>query len=240
MPMDTISLRNFHTRAVIGPDAWNRPGKSQPIVLTLKLLVDTTSAGTSDEIEETFSYGQMCKDVAVLADGRLRSIDHLIKELSMIALDHKWPGESLQINVVAPKALLRVEGGLSREVTLRKQWIDNEKQPVWDWKRQVWLIKQLKVACIIGVNPHERLEKQQVTIDLEILSDLGIDKGDSDEQVGEGKGLWAALVSRLCSVSLHRSRSLCRSLFCCQLFTLKLDRRTIQLPDIRGARCSDS
>lgn len=201
--MDTITLRNFHMTAVIGPDAWNRPGKSQPIVLTLKLLIDTTSAGSSDEIAHTFSYGQMCKDATLLSDGHFRNIDELTINLVRIAHAKNWPGESLGISLVAPKALLRVEGGLGREVMLRKKWVESGagKEQIWGWERHAWLVKDLKLACIIGVNPHERLEKQQVTINLEILGEHGKDEGDYEEQNAEGKGPWAALVSRVCSVS---------------------------------------
>lgn len=203
MPMDTISLRNFHMAAVIGHDAWNRPGILQPIVLTLKLLIDTTSAGTSDEIGQTFSYGQMCKDATVLSGAHFRSVDELTTNLVRIAFEKNWPGESLQISLVAPKALLRVEGGLGREVTLRKQWIESgaPTQQIWICARHVWQVRELKVACIIGVNPHERLEKQQVAINLEILGEHGRDEGDYKEQNGEGKGPWATLVSRVCSVA---------------------------------------
>lgn len=199
--MDTISLRNFHMTAAIGPDAWNRLGKLQPVVLTLKLLIDTTSAGKSDEIEHTFSYGQMCKDVAVLSGKHFRSVDDLMRHLVATAISAQWPGESLQVSLVAPKALLRVEGGLGREVALRKQLL--REPPTWTWERQVWLIKQLKVACIIGVNPHERLEKQQVTIDLEILCQHGMEKNLNAERDGEETGMWVTLVSRLCCVSLR-------------------------------------
>lgn len=221
MPMDTISLRNFHMAAVIGHDAWNRPGKLQPIVLTLKLLIDTTSAGTSDEIGQTFSYGQMCKDATVLSGAHFRSIDELTTNLVRIAFEKNWPGESLQISLVAPKALLRVEGGLGREVTLRKQWIRSgaPTQQIWICARHVWQVRELKVACIIGVNPHERLEKQQVAINLEILGEHGRDEGDYKEQNGEGKGPWATLVSRVCSVSSNLSCSLCQLLSYCRLFT---------------------
>lgn len=201
--MDTISLRNFHMTAIIGPDAWNRPDKSQPIMLTLKLLIDTTSAGTSDEISHTFSYGHICKDATVLSGGHFLSVDELITNLVSIALAKNWPGEGLQISIVAPKALLRVEGGLGREVTLRKQLVESgaAKQQIWCWERHAWLVKDLKVACIIGVNPHERLEKQQVTINLEILGEHGIGEQDYYEHNGWGKGPWTTLVSRVCSVS---------------------------------------
>ena len=204
--MDTISLRNFHMTAAIGPDAWNRSGKLQPIVLTLKLLIDTTSAGKSDEIGHTFSYGQMYKDVALLSGKHFRSADDLIHHLVAIATSAQWPGEGLHVSLVAPKALLRVEGGLGREATLRKQLVG--EKPIWTWERQVWLIKQLKVACIIGVNPHERLETQQATINLEILGQDGIGKRFYEEQDREERGMWVTLVSRLCNVSLHLSCAL--------------------------------
>ena len=212
MPLDIISLRDFHMTAVIGPDAWNRPGKLQPIVLSLKLLIDTISAGTSDDIAHTFSYGNLCKDITLLSDGNFCSIDDLTSNLVRIALSKNWPGESLQLSLLAPKALLRVEGGLGRDLTLRKQRIENgaSKQHIWGWERHAWLIKEFKVACIIGVNPHERLEKQQITINLEILGEHGKTEADYRGQNGEGKGTWATLVSRVCSVSRIFSRSLCQ------------------------------
>lgn len=208
--MDTISLRNYHMTAIIGPDAWNRPDKLQPIVLTLKLLYDTTSAGISDEIAHTFSYGQMCKDIATLSDGHYSNIDDLTSTLGSIALAKNWPGESLRISLIAPKALLRVEGGLGREITLQKQCIEGKavKQQVWDLERHAWLVTGLKLACIIGVNPHERLEKQQVTINLEILGERGKTEEDYRGQNQEGKCLWATLVSRVCSVSRESFHSL--------------------------------
>lgn len=210
VPMDTILLRNYHTTAIIGPDAWNRPGKPQPIVLTLKLLYDTTSAGNSDEIAHTFSYGQICKDIATLSDGHYRSVDDLTSNLGSIAVAKNWPGESLRILLVAPKALLRVEGGLGREITLRKQWIEGNavKKQVWDLERHAWLVTGLKLACIIGVNPHERLEKQQITINLDILGERGKTEENYRGQNQEGKCPWALLVSRVCSVSQGSFHSL--------------------------------
>ena len=221
MPMDTILLRNFRFSAVIGPDAWSRLNKPQPIVLTLKLLFDTTSAGASDEIAHTFSYGQMCKDVTVLSDSHFSSIDELIDHLVSIASAKSWPGESLQISLVAPKALLRVEGGLSRELTLQKRWheIGGSQSAAWHWVRHAWLIKQVKVACIIGVNPHERLEKQQVSINLDFCGEFEKSKGDHNEQLREGKGQWMKFVSRICSVGLCFCRRLCPNPSLCRLFT---------------------
>ena len=220
MPTDAISLRNLHMTAVIGPDAWNRPGKPQPIVLTLKLMIDTTPAGTSDEIAHTFSYGQMYKDVTALSDRHFHSIDEITSTLVNIAGSREWPGESLQISLFAPKALLRVEDGLGREVTLQKQQIESgaAKKQIWGAMMHSWLIKKLQVACIIGVNPHERLEKQHVMINLKILAEQGMEEEFYGNQNQGQKILWATLVSRICNVSRD---SCCFShlFFCYRLIT---------------------
>ena len=195
--LDTISLRGVYTTAVIGSDAWNRSGKAQPLVISLHLSIDTTSAGLFDEVAQTFSYGQMSKDiVAKIANGNFLSIDHVTSEI--ISLADGWPGEMLRIVVKAPKALLRVEGGFGREVMLRKK--DNEiKSPVWHVDSNEWFVRNLKIPCIIGVNKHERLEKQIVGISLRINGER--DKIEYSSHIREGHELWRRLVRQVCEVS---------------------------------------
>ena len=198
--LDTISVCGLSTTAIIGPDAWNRPRKPQPLVLSLYLTIDTTSAGTSDNVAHTFSYGQMCKDVdAKTRNGDFSSIDHLTSDIASLADD--WPGETLKIVVLAPKALLRVEGGFGREIVLRRREIKtNEfKQLVWHVGSHEWFVQGLKVACIIGVNEHERVEKQMVTIRLKMMGEK--EKEDYSEQIREGNEMWRRLIRRVCEVS---------------------------------------
>ena len=197
--LDTISLRGLSTTATIGPDAWNRPGKPQPLVLSLYLTIDTTSAGTSDNVAHTFSYGQMCKDVDAKTRGKeFMSIDHLSSEIASLA--DNWPGETLKVVALAPKALLRVEGGFGREIELRRREIKkNEfKQLVWHVGSHEWFIEGLKAACIIGVNEHERVEKQMVSIGLKIMGEK--EKEEYSEQIREGNEMWRRLVRRVCEV----------------------------------------
>jgi FolB domain-containing protein len=191
IPVDTIHLRNLYVSAGIGHDAWDRPDKAQPIILSLQLQADTTAAGNSDDITDTFSYGQMCKDVLAKVGGKqFGSIDHLAWDLSELLSN--WPGTILEMQVLAPKALLRVEGGLAKECT---------------WRRGTtacllhhgWAIRGLQIACIIGVNPHERLMKQSVTIHLRIA---GATEGAAyKRQIVEGNVTWQRLVNRICDVS---------------------------------------
>ena len=198
--LDTIYLRNLQLSAVIGPDAWNRPDKPQPIVLSIQLQVDTSSAGSTDDIRNTFSYGQICKDVTAKLDGKtFTSIDHLTSDLAGLA--DNWPGETLKLQVMAPKAMVRVEGGFAREFFLRRVETKTHGWKTLNWNvgSHEWVVKGLKLACIIGVNPHERVEKQNLSIDLRIQGEAEV--ADYTLQIKGGFETWRRLIQRVCDVS---------------------------------------
>ena len=160
--IDSIYLRNLHLLAVVGDDAWGRADKAQPVLVSLRLHRDTLRASTSDDVADTFSYGQMCKDVIALVDGKkftgLDALDGRIRRIS-----ESWAGELLECLVELPKGLLRVEGGLGRVVIVQRKAPDE-----WQIVSSQWIIRKIKAACIIGVNPHERLNKQAVSVDIRI------------------------------------------------------------------------
>lgn len=198
--LDTIHLRNLQLSAVIGPDAWNRPDKLQPIVLSLQLQIDTTSAPNTDDIKNTFSYGQICKDVTAKLDGKtFVSIDHLTSDLAGLA--DNWPGETLKLQALAPKGMLRVEGGFGREFLLGRVETKTHGWKTLNWHvgKHEWVVKGLKLACIIGVNPHERLEKQNLSVDLRLLGEDEV--ADYTLQSQGGFDTWRRLLKRICEVS---------------------------------------
>jgi len=184
--LDTITLRNLHTTCCIGPDAWSRPGKQQPLLLTLALHLDTSAAGASDDIDSTFSYGIMCKDVlAAIEGGDFESMRALVEGIVRVA--RGWPGVGLRVGVVAMKALLRVEGGLGVEVSFGREG-DGE----WRGREWEWGVRGLRCACVVGVNEHERGERQGVVV--------GLGVGVQGEEGLEGEGVWRELVRGVCEV----------------------------------------
>ena len=194
--------------------------------------MDTSSAGASDDVSCTFSYGQMCKDVIARVGGRdFHNIHHLTYEIAELA--NTWPGETLKITVIAPKALLRVEGGLGRNLVLRRRDI-GQMNSLWDVSSHEWFIQGLNIACIIGVNEHERLEKQMVNIRLKMMG--GSDQEQYKNWVGGEDEIWRSLVRRVCEVS-NRFTCGCTSLKCSLLL---LGRGSIKLPNTRGIGCVDS
>lgn len=198
--LDNIYLRDLQLSAVVGPDAWNRPNKAQPITLSIQLQLDASNATTSDDIAHTFSYGNICKDITAKVDGKVfASLNHLVIIIADLA--NNWPGEILRVHAVAPKGLLRVDGGYGREVLLRRVEVIDKGFKHLQWRVDTlgWSIKGLKLACIIGVNPHERLQKQSVCIDLRLPGEM--ERPDSDFYSGGTFDNWRDLVRRVCEVS---------------------------------------
>ncbi|KAL8708002.1 MAG: hypothetical protein Q9225_007668 [Loekoesia sp. 1 TL-2023] len=200
--LDTIYLRNLNISAVIGPDAWGRQNRVQPIILNVRLKIDTTSASTSDDINDTFSYGQVAKEITSQLNGKaFNSLQHLITVLTTFAAF--WPGEDTKLQALAPKALLRVEGGLEISHSIRKKerYEENGVPQVRHVDTRSWSIKNLKLACIIGVNKHERLEKQSVNVDLRIPA---INPRNFEAKEGSSEN-WRTLVKRVCEVVEYSS-----------------------------------
>ena len=157
---DSIYLRNLQLSAVVERDAWGRADKTQPVLMSLRLHRDTSRAGGSDEVGDTFSYGQMCKDVSTAIDGKtFHDFNEIIVGIGVVSTT--WAGDRLEYQVTLPKGLLRVECGLRRDVVM-------QRYPMNQWRlcSSQWTVQKIKAACIIGVNPHERLVKQAVSIDI--------------------------------------------------------------------------
>ncbi len=206
--LDTIYLRDLQLSAIVGPDAWNRQDKAQLITLNLQLQLDTSNASISDDITHTFSYGHICKDVTAKVDGKVfPSLNHLVIDIADLA--NNWPGEILSVQAVAPKGLLRVDKGYGRNVLLRRVEVIDKGFRHLQWRVDTlgWFIKGLKLACIIGVNPHERLEKQSVSIDLELPGEM--ERPDVDFYKGGTFDSWRSLIKRVCEVSIWKCANHC-------------------------------
>ena len=156
---DVIYLRNLRVSVIVGRDAWQRPLKPQPLIISVRLKFDVKDAGYSDDIKQTTSYGLMCKDILGIIEDMSPFDDLLNVHYCIADLAFKgWGGTALQISAKAPKGSLRAEGG----VECQSMFIGND----FNAESNVWLIRDLKLACIIGVNDHERLKKQIVVINL--------------------------------------------------------------------------
>lgn len=188
-PSSIITLRSLHTRALIGPDAWSRSSRSQPLTLSFELDLDFGPAATNDDVTRTFSYGTIASSALQgVQDQSFQSLDDLTAAI-IDRTAREWPGDRLRIVIAAPKALTRVDvgvggrvgpggeggGGLTKEVTLHRptspspDLAPSDAGTPWTISQQTYTIAPLSLACIIGVNPPERVQKQTITLRLRLF-----------------------------------------------------------------------
>ena len=158
--MDVIFLRNLHFELAVGPDAWHRRGKPQPVSISLEVGsgVAIQNAAAGDDVAKALDYGKLYK----LIHGKLTSSNSQFRDVHAL---HDAVRNCIASNVCVKveisllKALLRAEGGLT--YSRLEEYKHDSMIPIENLS-----ISGIRCACIIGVNPHERLEKQTVLVDL--------------------------------------------------------------------------
>jgi FolB domain-containing protein len=158
--MDAVLLRNLHFELAVGIDAWHRRGKPQPVSLSLEIGsgVAIRNAAAGDDVSKALDYGKLYK----LIYGKLTTSNAQFRDVHAL---HDAVRNCIASNVCVkmeislPKALLRAEGGLTYARV--EEYKDDYLLPI-----ETLSIRGIRCACIIGVNPHERVEKQIVIVDV--------------------------------------------------------------------------
>lgn len=160
---DVIYLNELRLCGIIGEDAWDRPGRWQPIIITMNVVIHRSSAPSIDDITLTFNYSEMYRQISGVVDRKyFHCIDHVLGSLSKLCLN--WPGQVVELTVSTPESVLRLEGGMKKVC----RWRRDEQSTNRPFVDQAWFIETLKIACIVGIQPHERVEKQTVHIKIQL------------------------------------------------------------------------
>lgn len=155
--MDTVFLHGIRTDLIVGLDAWRRTGKPQPVVINIDLApIDTLEATAfEDNVALTLDYGKLYKSlVKSLSNQVFESLQHLFMAIQSCLP----PTKSSTIEVSLPRATLLAEGGLK---IIRRILVSDETGPAVHQRLE---LSKILCNCIIGVNPHERLEKQRLIL----------------------------------------------------------------------------
>lgn len=158
---DKVVLKGIRYEAVVGLDAWHRPNKSQPFELEVHLTPrdGLTAAAEDDNVTYTINYGTLYKSLnAAIQDHKFASIHELYQTIKASLPEVK----SWLIDLSFPKAILSANNGL------RLIWNGAVDENGLSSVMQTLKIDALDCRCIIGVNSHERLEKQRLLIGLSI------------------------------------------------------------------------
>jgi FolB domain-containing protein len=150
-------------QAVVGLDCWQRE-KPQRVLVSVRVRHSLLKAADTDDISYTLDYRKIYND-AILPLGleRHSSLLDLVEQASKQVFSAS--GEAaFEITVALPNALLNSDGGVSitQSVSSEDGLADRSMS-----------IKDLRIYCIIGVNPAERLVKQPVIISVEARRPFG-------------------------------------------------------------------
>jgi dihydroneopterin aldolase len=168
MDTNTVFLKSMPFTLPVGLDAWHRDNKPQPVLITLQVknVTSIADAAATDDISKSLDYGKLYKTICRnLEDQKYYANLREVMELVAFAI----PSVSVlalvaEVEVVLSKASLRAEGGF---VYTFEQNPDRNSLKQYEKLE----IRGIKCACIIGVNPHERREKQVVVVDLTFRGD---------------------------------------------------------------------
>ncbi|OAP63127.1 dihydroneopterin aldolase [Fonsecaea erecta] len=162
--LDKVILKNMRFDIPVGLDAWRRFHKPQPVSITIEAQPTSTlePAASKDDVNLSMDYGKLYKEIS-------SAFNHADPEAfptiyTLIALlSNMVPNcGQLTIDISLPKALLQARGGV-----LYQYQVDKSELEI-DTSSLIVTVKQIACNCIVGVNPHERLYKQTVFIDISV------------------------------------------------------------------------
>lgn len=158
---DKVIVKGVQFDAVVGLDAWHRPGKTQPVQLEIHMTPPggLEAAAREDSVAYTIDYGKFYKSLKTATfGGSFESVIRLYQAIRSIFPEV----ESWHISITLPKAILAANNGV------HFTWNGNTDQNGVPLVMQVMTIHDIECRCIIGINSHERLEKQRLRITITI------------------------------------------------------------------------
>lgn len=160
---DVVFVQNISMQAVVGLDCWHRE-KPQKVLVSVRVRHSLLRAAHTDDISYTLDYRKIYNDAILpLGPEKHVSLFNLACEASK-QIHLKSGGAASEITVTLPNALLNSEAGVSiTQISTHEGHIAERSIS----------IKDLRIYCIIGVNPAERLVKQPVIISVETHNSVG-------------------------------------------------------------------
>ncbi|SNX84735.1 related to multifunctional folic acid synthesis protein [Melanopsichium pennsylvanicum] len=187
---DIIVVKKLEVRMIVGVDNWERV-QAQTVTIDARVHTDVSKAGNSDHLPYSIHYGILVKQLeAHCASRRYRSLEALAEGLAKICI-FVLHAPKVTLNVEKPRSLLHAASAgvqivrTSFDYLYKHQPIPVDLDPIkhLDQLRlspsstlalqDKVIVRDLIINTIIGVNPWERQDKQDVKLNLVIYSGLG-------------------------------------------------------------------
>lgn len=187
---DIIAVKRLEVRMIVGVDNWERV-QAQPVTIDARVHTDVSKAGQSDHLPYSIHYGVLVKQLeAHCANHRYRSLEALAEGLAKVCL-FVLHAPKVTLNVEKPRSLLHAASAGVQIVRTSADYMLGDAQPIPAGIDPVQRIDELRLSpsskhalddkvivrdliinTIVGVNPWEREDKQNVKLNLVVYSGL--------------------------------------------------------------------
>lgn len=187
---DIIAVKRLEVRMIVGVDNWERV-QAQPVTIDARVHTDVSKAGESDHLPYSIHYGVLVKQLeAHCASHRYRSLEAVAEGLAKVCI-FVLHAPKVTLNVEKPRSLLHAASAGVQIVRTPADYTLSDGRPVPAHEDVVQRIDELRLSpssqlaledkvivrdliinTIVGVNPWEREDKQNVKLNLVVYSGL--------------------------------------------------------------------
>ena len=187
---DIIAVKKLQVRMIVGVDNWERV-QAQPVTIDARVYTDVSKAGKSDHLPYSIHYGVLVKQIeAHCANHRYRSLEALAEGLAKVCI-FILHAPKVTLNVEKPRSLLHAASAGVQIARTPADYVLGDGQPIpfdIDPARHLdqlrlspsstlalddkVIVRDLIINTIVGVNPWEREDKQNVKLNLVVYSGL--------------------------------------------------------------------
>ncbi|KAM0789125.1 hypothetical protein ACM66B_003179 [Microbotryomycetes sp. NB124-2] len=175
---DLICITDLSLRTTaLELDLWQRPApREQPLLVSLTVKTDVESEADSDALgQESFNYGSITKAIektvkeipSTLIQGQTHvAIEEIAERIARVVIT-QCNAPNVDLEVLAPRVLLSAEAVGVR--VFRRQ--SDCASPLIPIKDDQFIVKNLRRQIIVGLNPPERVDEQEVIVNLACWAD---------------------------------------------------------------------
>lgn len=217
LPRDLISITALSLRTPsLASDLWQRPSKSQPLLVSLSIATDVRAEASADSLlGDSLNYGTVTKAIEKAVSELPPSLDaeglplEVLAELLAKVVLFKAKAPNVRLELSRPRALLSAESiGVEIYRSTSDYLPDSSESPntfILDPKSTSprgdrLFVRALRRSIIIGVNQCEREDEQEVIADFDFFA------GDMTNRLASGARAgwegWRKVVKQLESVRL--------------------------------------
>lgn len=102
--LDKVSIEGLALQAIIGVHDFERHTR-QPVVIDLDLFIDITRAAETDNLEDTVSYGDVCRAITRLVESSSFNLVEALAESIAALVFETWQVPRLVLKVSKPDAV---------------------------------------------------------------------------------------------------------------------------------------